>query len=175
MPPALRRIALIGAAALALACALASGGVALRGRDAAEAEARWRARPFQAYVLSFEELNCGMDVEVRDERVVRATLWSRCERDPRTVSDLFAVVRRDGDIGARCITEGCACDDRLRVTAEYDAALGYPRRIEVVIAAEVNWLHPDAWRRLAATGRPPACAMMVGNKVIRVVSLTPLP
>lgn len=171
----LRYLALVAAAALALSCTAALGGVTLRGRAIAEAEARWRARPFRAYVMSIEELNCGLDVEVRDERVVRVTLWNRCVRDGRTISELFAVARRDGDTGARCIAQGCACDDRLHVSAEYDPALGYPRWIEVRVRAEPNWLHPDAWRYLVASGRPPACAMMEGNKVIRVLSLTPLP
>ncbi|HWQ14424.1 MAG TPA: DUF6174 domain-containing protein [Roseiflexaceae bacterium] len=175
-PP--RRSAAALLALLALACPLAAlaayGPLSPRARALAAAEARWRARPFAAYVMSLEELNCGLDVEVRDERVVRAALWSRCQRDARTVSELFALVRRDGARGARCITQGCACDDRLRVDAEFDPALGYPRRIEVRVAAEPNWLHLDTWRYMAANGRPPACAMMQGDKLIRVLALTPL-
>jgi hypothetical protein len=162
---------------IALVCVVAgvlAAGISPRARAVDAAEARWRARPFAAYVMSMEELNCGLDVEVRDERVVRTSLWNRCQRDARTVSELFALVRRNGDTGARCITQGCACDDRIWVDAEFDAALGFPRRIAVRIAAEPNWLHPDTWRYLAANGRPPACAMMQGDKLIRVLALTPV-
>jgi hypothetical protein len=175
-----RRAGLIGALALlVLACAGGTLALGLPGsarRSAVDAaEARWHTRPFDGYVMSIEELNCSLDVEVRGERVVRTELWSRCERDGRSVTELFALVRRDGDIGARCITQGCACDDRLRVDATFDEALGYPRQIEVRIKAEPNWLHPDAWRYLAANGQAPPCAMMEGNKLIRVLALTPKP
>ena len=166
-------LALLVAACAALPAALALGGVRWRNAAVEAAEARWQTRPFAAYVMSMEELNCGVDVEVLDERVVRTDTWTRCQRDGRSVTELFALVRRDGDVGARCITQGCACDDRLRVRAEFDQALGYPRWIEVRVKAEPNWLSADTWRYLLAHGGAPDCAMMEGNKIIRVLALTP--
>jgi len=85
------------------------------------------------------------------------------------------VARRDGDTGMRCITLGCACDDRLSVESAFHPLLGYPIRLYIRIEARPNWWHPDAWRYLLMHGRPPACAMMVGDKLLRVVDLRPLP
>jgi hypothetical protein len=144
-------------------------------RAIAAADARWRTHGFAHYVMTLEELNCTVEVEVADERVVRVTQLERCQRDGRTVEDLFAVARRDGDTGMRCITLGCACDDRLSVESAFHPLLGYPIRLYIRIEARPNWWHPDAWRYLLMHGRPPACAMMVGDKLLRVVDLRPLP
>ncbi|MGQ9550300.1 MAG: DUF6174 domain-containing protein [Roseiflexus sp.] len=144
-------------------------------RAVAAAEARWRANGFVHYVMTLEELNCTVEVEVVDQRVVRVTQLERCQRDGRTVEDLFAVARRDGDTGMRCITLGCACDDRLSVESTFHPLLGYPTRLYIRIEARPNWRHPDSWRYLLTRGRPPACGMMVGDKLVRVVDLHPVP
>lgn len=144
-------------------------------RAIAAAEARWRTHGFAHYVMTLEELNCTVEVEVADRRVVRVTQLERCQRDGRTVEDLFAVARRDGDTGMRCITLGCACDDRLSVESAFHPLLGYPTRLYIRIEARPNWWHPDAWRYFLTQGRPPACTMMVGDKLVRVVALRPLP
>ncbi|MCS6939999.1 MAG: hypothetical protein RMJ55_00610 [Roseiflexaceae bacterium] len=146
-----------------------------REREIAAAEARWRTRGFVHYVMVLEELNCMVEIEVFHRRVVRVKPLERCQRDGRTVEDLFALARRDGDTGMRCITLGCACDDRLSVESIFHPHLGYPTSIYVQIEAQPNWRHPDAWHYLITRGRLPACNMMKGDKLLRVVSLRSLP
>lgn len=147
----------------------------VRDREVAAAEARWRMHGFPHYVMTLEELNCTIEIEVVNRRVVRVKPLERCQRDGRTVEDLFALARRHGDTGMRCITLGCACDDRLSVESVFHPQLGYPISIYVRIEARPNWQHPDAWQYLITRGRPPACTMMAGDKLLRVISLRSLP
>lgn len=144
-------------------------------RDITAAESRWRTNGFTHYVMILEELNCTIKIEVINRRVVRVTQLERCQRDGRTIEDLFALARRDGDTGMRCIVLGCACDDRLSVRSTFHPLLGYPTSIYVRIEAQPNWQHLDAWRYLIMHGRPPACNMMAGDKLLRVLDLQPLP
>lgn len=144
-------------------------------RAIADAEARWRMRGFSHYVMILEELNCMVEIEVASGRVARVTPLERCTRDGRTVEDLFALARRDGDTGMRCIALGCACDDRLSVESVFHPFHGYPTSIYVRIEAQPNWRHPDAWRYFLAHGRSPSCNLMAGDKLIRVVSFRSLP
>lgn len=170
-------------AVFGIAPLLCIGGVAAaviasdsaREQEIAAAEARWRAHGFPHYVMVLEELNCTVEIEVSDRRVVRVKPLERCQRDGRTIEDLFTLARRDGDTGMRCITLGCACDDRLSVESVFHPHLGYPMSIYVRIEAQPNWRHPDAWRYLITHGRPPECMMMAGDKLLRVVSLRSLP
>lgn len=170
-------------AILVMAPLLCSGGIAAaviaadnaRERAIAAAEARWRLHGFSHYVMTLEELNCLVDIEVSGGRVVRVTPLERCQRDGRAVEDLFALARRDGDVGMRCIALGCACDDRLSVESAFHPHLGYPTSIYVRIEAQPNWQHPDTWRYLITYGRPPACNLMTGDKLLRVVRLQSLP
>jgi hypothetical protein len=173
----------IALAILVIAPILCIGGTAAaviasdsaREQHITAAEARWRTHGFAHYVMLLEELNCMVEIEVSGGRVVQVKPLERCQRDGRTVEDLFALARRDGDTGMRCITLGCACDDRLSVESVFHPHLGYPTSIYVRIEAQPNWQHPDAWRYLITHGRPPACAMMTGDKLLRVVSLQSLP
>ncbi len=144
-------------------------------REIAAAELRWRMHGFTHYIMTLEELNCVVEIEVADKRVVRVTPLERCQRDGRTVEDLFTLARRDGDTGMRCITLGCACDDRLFVESVFHPTLGYPTSIYVRIEARPNWQHLDAWRYLVVHRRPPACNMMTGDKLLRVLDLRSLP
>lgn len=184
LPPRVPRIrrryltALIGLCLFACAggAAFATiGVVTARDREIDAAEQRWKAQQLSHYVMTIDELNCIFEVEVRDGRAVRLTPAERCQRDARTVEELFAIARRDGDTGMRCITLGCACDDVLTVDSSFHPHLGYPTRIYVQIAAQPNWRHPDAWRYLAVHRQAPPCDMMVGDKLLRVVDLRPLP
>lgn len=163
-------IACMGGVTVAAADALGAAD-----REIARAEALWRDQHFTHYVMTIDELNCIFEVEVQDGRAVRITPAERCQRDARTVEELFDMTRRDGDTGMRCITLGCACDDKIAVESSFHPRLGYPTRIYVRIAAEPNWSHPDSWRYLMEHRQAPACDMMVGDKLLRVVDLRPLP
>lgn len=168
---------------MSLTVAICTGGATLiavdaagaREREIAAAEALWHAQGMAHYVMTIDELNCMFEVEVQNGRAVRVTPAERCQRDARTVEDLFAVARRDGDIGMRCITLGCACDDHLTVESSFHPRLGYPTRVYVRVAAELNWQHPDTWRYMLEQRRMPECNMMAGDKLLRVVDLHPLP
>ncbi len=173
------RRAVLTLAALLLSCA--GAGVALAqatpralDRELASAEARWAARSFGHYELRLHDKGCLQVIEVVNEHVADVQP-TRCEPPPRSVSDLFALIRRDGAVSTSCILFGCACDDVLAISASYDAALGYPTEIEVRVAARPNWQHPDYWGELLEKRRAPNCsALPEGSKIIRIVSITPL-
>jgi hypothetical protein len=175
----MRTVLLVCAAAL-LSCAGLSVVVARTAQpaEAAErdrAEAQWATRTFSRYQLLLSDKRCLQSIEVRDERVVEVAP-NRCEPPPRTITDLFTLIRRDGSVSIPCIALGCACDDVIRVRATYDATLGFPKTIEVRMSAQPNWRHPDYWERLVQRRALPDCTVLPeGSKVIRVMSVTPLP
>lgn len=147
----------------------------MRARELEESERRWARRPFSAYSIEIEDHHCTQIVSIRNEKVESVTDWMRCEGNARTITDLFALIRRDGEPGARCITQGCACDDRINVRASYDPELGYPREVYIRIAPVPNWRHLDYWTYLARHLRPPTCEYMAGDKLIAVHALIPVP
>jgi hypothetical protein len=150
-------------------------GPALRVRERQAAEQRWAERNVQRYQIELEDLNCIQVVEITKEKITAVVPGARCSRDARTVSDLFALIRRDGETGARCITQGCACDDRISVQATYDPQWGYPNEIYIRIAPAPNWQHLDYWKYLATHLRPTDCAFTAGDKIIAIRSFTILP
>lgn len=176
----LARRALVVLAALLLSCAGLGAVVAQtssRADDTAlqQAEARWATRSFGNYELRLRDKGCLQVIEVRAERVVDVQP-NRCEPPPRSVTDLFTLIKRDGTLSTSCILMGCACDDVLLVRALYDQALGFPTTIEVRVAARPNWQHPDYWGKLIEQRRAPDCgALPVGSKVIVIESVTPHP
>lgn len=142
--------------------------------ELAQAEQRWNMRPFGHYRLIIRDKNCEQRIEVRNERILDVSP-NRCEAPPRTISDLFTLIRRDGSISTRCITLGCMCDDVIRVSARYDPELGYPQQIIVRIKAEPNMLHADFWKRAVSQRALPSCDVLAeGSKLIRIVSITPV-
>jgi Family of unknown function (DUF6174) len=147
----------------------------LRARERQTAEMRWNQRSFTTYQIELEDLNCIQIVDVRNEKITQVLPGPRCTTDARTITDLFSLIRRDGEVGARCITQGCACDDQISVRAEYHAKLGYPTEIYIRIAPQPNWKHADYWRYLATHFSPPSCAFAAGDKIIAVRSLTIVP
>jgi hypothetical protein len=175
----LRRVVLV-LLALLLSCAGVGAVIAQTAPGAGNpallsAEARWATRTFNHYELRLRDKGCLQVIEVRDERVVDVQP-NRCEPPPRSVSDLFTLIRRDGKVSTQCILLGCACDDVLSVRASYDQALGFPRQLEVGVAARPNWQHPDYWSQLLAKRRLPDCSVLaVGSKVVAIESITPLP
>lgn len=146
-----------------------------RAQELSQARQRWDHRPFGAYKMTLEEFNCLQDIEIQNERVISAKPWSRCQRDAKTITELFAIAKRDGDPGARCITLGCACDDQISVRTSYDPQYGYPREIYIRIAPQPNWQHLDFWSYLVRHLKLPDCATyMAGDKLMRVTSFQPL-
>lgn len=144
-----------------------------RSQERAEAEQRWARRPFGHYRLEISDKRCPQRIEIRNERVVRVDP-NRCDAPPRSITDLFDLIRRDETVSYPCILAGCICDDIIRVRASYDPQLGYPTRIIVRIRAEPNWRHPDFWRALWRHKRIPSCdALAEGSKLIQVLTLTP--
>ncbi|MFO7167413.1 MAG: hypothetical protein DIU80_005225 [Chloroflexota bacterium] len=173
------RVALLGCGALLMLCA-GLGVFAARAAPSAsaaeleQAQLRWSERPFVHYRLLLRDKRCLQDIEVLHERVVDVEP-NRCEPPPRTISDLFTLIRRNGEISTPCIALGCACEDVITVRAEYDARLGHPTRIEVRVTARPNWRHPDYWSYLVRRRRLPDCNMLAeGSKRIEVVSITPI-
>ncbi len=144
-----------------------------RDSEREQAERRWALRPFGSYHLDITDKRCLQQIEVRNERVARVAP-NRCDAPPRTVSDLFALIQRDGSVSHACILQGCACDDIIRVQASYDPTLGYPARMIVRIRAEPNWRAPAFWQRAWADGRLPRCdGLAEASKIIEVLQITP--
>lgn len=145
-----------------------------RAQELAAAERLWAQRTFGHYQLDLADKRCLQRIEVRNERVVKVAP-NRCEAPPRAIGDLFALIRRDGQISQPCIYLGCVCDDVLRVQASYDAQLGYPAHILVRIRAEPNWRHPQFWQRAWRDRRLPNCdGLQEGSKLIQVMRLQPV-
>jgi hypothetical protein len=144
-----------------------------RASELAAAERRWALRPFGSYHLELVDKTCTQKIDVRNERVVKVAP-NRCEVPPRSISDLFELIRRDGSISQECIFHGCICDDVIRVNAVYDSSLGFPSRIIVRLRAEPNWRHPEFWEAAWARKRLPSCdGMAEGSKLIRIIKIVP--
>jgi hypothetical protein len=147
---------------------------AAHAKELADAEQRWNNRSFGHYQLNLKDKNCVQDIEIRNERVLAAAP-NRCEIPPRTINDLFDLIRRNGQISQPCIYQGCACDDVLWVNATYDSELGFPTRIIVRVQAVPNWRHLDYWKRAFTRGKLPSCSGMAeGSKIIQVLALNPI-
>lgn len=173
-------LAAVGAGALLIIVVLGiwrwqGGGERAASEERASAEARWTQRGFGHYQLTLTDKGCTQVIEVRRERVVDVAS-NRCEPPPRSVTDLFALIRRNGTVSTPCIAQRCACDDVLTVTAMYHPQLGYPQAIDVSVASQPNPRHADYWRAAASNLKLPRCdSMAVGSKEIRIISVTPLP
>ena len=142
--------------------------------EVAQAEALWASRSFSHYRLILRDKRCVQDIEVRNERIVK-TQPNRCEPPPRTITDLFTLIKRNEQISTPCIAHGCACEDVIRVSARYDPTLGYPAAIEVRVKARPNWRHMDYWKYVVNRRKMPDCDILAeGSKRISIVSLTPL-
>jgi hypothetical protein len=144
-----------------------------RARELADAEQRWALRPFGHYQLKVSDKNCPQQIEIRNERVLNVAP-NRCDAPPRTITNLFEMIRRDGSVSYSCIYQGCICDDVIHIQAIYDQSLGFPSWILVRIRAEPNWRHPEFWAAAWKTKQLPSCdGMAVGSKIIQVMTITP--
>lgn len=183
MDGTVRRVLLRAALLLSVAALLVCGALGVliawtparaSAAELRQAEARWAARSFRHYQLELRDKNCLQVIEVLDERVVKVAP-NRCEPPPRTVTDLFTLIRRDGTVSVPCIAHRCACDDVISVRAVYDSALGFPASIEVRVTAQPNMQHPDYWIQLVENRRPPDCSVLAeGSKLMAIDSITPL-
>ena len=143
------------AAGIALAAALAIGGVGLWLADPAAALAlipprqRWAARPFDHYRLTYSMsglIACRVQAEVRAEAVVAA------QTEPSggafcalmSVTGLFERIDKLSQ-GPLCGSNGCGCDGPLEIRVAYDARLGYPVRIEQQLRPDERWRYFEYW------------------------------
>lgn len=170
---------LAGAAGMALLCGLASALLAPPRASAAErlqaARARWEARPFSGYRLVSRMGECMQRGEFRGATIVRVER-QECFDNIRTVESLFSLIERIHSWGLsspRCAPAGCVCKETRAIEAQYDEALGYPRRVRLHKYRFVDWAalleSPASYRAALECGNPPAIEM------ISVTELTPLP
>jgi hypothetical protein len=145
------------------------------------AERRWAARPFSAYqvALRVEYWNrvCFQEVEIHGERVQKI-LSDTCQASSfssLTVTRLFDISERI-EQAPTCYPDArpCACRLMRIGTIDYDAQLGYPRKIIYRREVQPNWSHPDFWRRLADRRELPSCGQARSLRIV-VVSFAPLP
>ncbi|HMO59552.1 MAG TPA: DUF6174 domain-containing protein [Roseiflexaceae bacterium] len=165
-----------GAALLLLGFLLvgrAAGNVA-REPDPAflEARARWQANSFSSYRLVATFDTCFYDVVVRRDRITGG-LRDSCINQARSISGLFEVIARDGEVTPNCGLRHCACEAVTQVQAEYDARLGYPTEITVFVETRPRWTSLDSWQMLIETRAPPLCSVKT-IRSIRVLHVEPL-
>jgi hypothetical protein len=175
--------------------ALAAGGllvaVALVGwltspaQALAAARARWETAAIRDYrIVVFwdrELLDCEQDFEVRGG-AVSYRHKDTCNMGPGavgrtptlpTVDVLFGRVETALNEPV-CGQNGCICDGPIETQVEYDAARGYPARIQTVLRADWRWRDPAFWLA-GLRGDLAACSPTVFiGQTIRVLSLEPL-
>jgi hypothetical protein len=171
------RLALLAGVVAALGCALAGS---LNQRLAppsgfAAAKSRWAAAAIAHYRLTTLSGNpCRLDVEVRDERVVRVFRQDACSHPARTVTTLFEVIERAVSPLYTCAPPSCACRHVVTVYALYDEQLGYPHKVAVRVERESNWRERPFWRYLWAARRLPDCEWASNADIVNVLAMTPL-
>jgi hypothetical protein len=170
-------LALLSGALLMLSCTVAgslSERLALPS-DIAAARSRWAAAAITHYRLTTLSGNpCRLDVEVRDEHVVRVFREDSCSHSARTVSRLFDVVERAVSPLYTCAPPSCACRHVVTVYAIYDEQLGYPHKVAVRVERETNWGERPFWRYLLAARRLPDCEWASNADIVNVLAMTPL-
>jgi hypothetical protein len=166
-----------GVCLLLAACLLAEAGVARAShrRQYSVALARWQASaPTHYRIRSMAGEGCTLEVEVRNERVLRVLQQDRCMHPARTVSELFRLIER-GQVSVPCFFAGCACRVDVVTFADYDATYGYPRLITLESVRGPNWRNAAYWQYLIQNGHDPGCSLVSESEVARVLSFTPLP
>lgn len=144
-----------------------------RAQARLSAEQRWSQRSFGNYHLELTDKHCLFSMDIHNERIQKIEP-QRCEAPPRSITDLFTLIKRDGQISQPCIYLGCACDDRIYVDAQYHTNLGYPQHITVYIRAEPNYWHSAYWQYVWNRRQAPPCDnLMEGSKLIEVLSVQP--
>ena len=166
-----------GLCLLLAACLLAEAGVARAShrRQYSTALTRWRAHaPAHYRIRSMTGEGCTIDVEVRNEHVLRVWHADRCMHPARTVSELFRLIER-GQVSVPCFFAGCACRIDVVTFGDYDATYGYPSVIMLESVRAPNWRNPAYWQYLVQYRHDPGCANTSESEVARVLSFTPLP
>lgn len=146
-----------------------------RDHRLAVARNHWNTRPFANYRLLIDENNggCQQEVLVKGERVV-ASLQNSCRLNARTVNSLFNLIEGSPPAVYPCVEMGCACDTVLSTRTSYNPRFGYPVEIVFKWSPRANWKHPDYWKRMLITGRPPHCRAATFRRTITVLSLAPM-
>ncbi|MDW8212431.1 MAG: hypothetical protein RMJ55_02650 [Roseiflexaceae bacterium] len=116
-----------------------------RQRERLAARALWDQRPFRDYRLVVEDGDCTYDVVVRQGQIT-GSYRDSCNLRARTIETLFLVADGDGTVTPVCGMRGCVCETHIRVHADYDPALGYPRSLIIEATLRPNWRHQDFWR-----------------------------
>jgi hypothetical protein len=171
------RLALVAGVLVAFSCAV-TGSLSERfalSSDVAAAKSRWAAAAITHYRLTTLSGNpCRLDVEVRDERVVRIFREDSCSYSARTVTRLFDVIERAVSPLYTCAPPSCACRHVVTVYAIYDEQLGYPHKVAVRVERESNWGERPFWRYLLAARRLPNCEWASNADIVKVLAVTPL-
>jgi hypothetical protein len=168
---------LAGVLALAIGLPIVQGALrrqtqAQRAGVRAAAQQRWQRATIGSYELNMVENGCHYQAAVHDGTATVHFGAAACAMTPETVEALFSLAARDGQRETLCDQRGCPCESRVDAAAEYDAQLGFPRRLVVEVALRPAWLTADLWRHIFATGGLPPCIDTRRND-IRVLALTP--
>jgi hypothetical protein len=173
----LMRRCLLAAGTLLLLASCLAGLLTVRGPSTAtraerlaEAESRWLSQAVTHYRMVLHAPSwCRLDVEIRNERVVKV-YENSCPSAPRTVTSLFELIKQlDSHADAIfCAPRGCECTEVRFVQAVYDEQLGFPRAIRLRRQRETNW--PELWHFFVRHGLP-NCLTPLDLDVVDVVSL----
>lgn len=127
-----------------------------RQRERLAARALWEGRPFRDYRLVVKDGDCTYDVVVRQGQVT-GSYRDSCNLRARTIETLFLVAEGDGTTTPVCGVRGCICTTYIRVYADFDPALGYPRSLIIEATLRPNWRHQDFWRNVLAERSAALC------------------
>ncbi len=127
-----------------------------RQRDLERARALWEQRPFRDYRLVAEDGDCTYDVVVRQGQIT-GSYRDSCNLRARTIETLFLIAEGDGTTTPVCGVRGCVCETYIRIRADYDPALGYPRSLIIEATLRPNWRHQDFWRSMLAGNGAALC------------------
>lgn len=108
----------------------------LSARDAlSQARRRWAARPFPNYDIAvagqFGGSPCLQSMYVEGDSVVREYKNTCIAHSALTVPELFWFAEQGALQEGGCAPSGCGCEGIIRLAAEYDEEVGYPRRLRL--------------------------------------------
>jgi hypothetical protein len=150
-----------------------------------QARQRWEARPFERYHIHVaQDTNRLLPMNMEGAYLVHSEDLDvrRGGVHQRSVSSYFAWISQyPRTIGFRCggLNFECTRAISYRMDVEYDAELGYPRRIHFSQTRHPDWSNPNFWRWLLQSGEWRRCDNLscstTRSTTVEIEALTPHP
>jgi hypothetical protein len=131
---------------------------AQRLQERIAAETLWAQAKIDRYTLTIDANSCHYVARVRSDKATISGLQQlSCIAQPSSVTNLFAMLKRDGVIARLCDTRGCPCESLTTARGIYDPQRGYPTQINVDVDLHPAWLTADLWKNMFADLALPPC------------------